>query len=190
MLETAQKRYPELRFAKCNLPDGLDALPKVDLVFANACLQWVPDHPHLLPRLMEQLNPGGALAVQMPIVQEARFYRAMDAVVAEEPWQKLQQVRNFHNLLPGQTYDILAACTPEIEMWDTTYYHLVDSHEAILDWYGGSGLRPYLAKLTEAEQPLFRARLREMLTEQFPVQADGRILLKMPRLFLIAKKRR
>lgn len=69
MLETAQKRYSELRFAKCNLPDGLDALPKVDLVFANACLQWVPDHPHLLPRLMEQLNPGGALAVQMPIVQ-------------------------------------------------------------------------------------------------------------------------
>ena len=30
-----------------------------DLVFSNACLQWVPGHEQLLPRLIGLLRPGG-----------------------------------------------------------------------------------------------------------------------------------
>src|SRR5450432_4147585 len=37
-----------------------------DLIFSNAALHWVPDHPALLRKLRTMLAPGGQLAVQMP----------------------------------------------------------------------------------------------------------------------------
>ncbi|MFV0306958.1 MAG: methyltransferase domain-containing protein, partial [Desertimonas sp.] len=37
-----------------------------DLVFANASLQWAPDHPGVLTRWWAALRPGGHLAVQVP----------------------------------------------------------------------------------------------------------------------------
>src|SRR5216117_2935146 len=37
-----------------------------DLVFSNAALHWVDDHPALFARLTAALRPGGQLAVQMP----------------------------------------------------------------------------------------------------------------------------
>jgi trans-aconitate 2-methyltransferase len=38
----------------------------LDLVLANASLQWVPDHPAVLARWAGSLRPGGQLAVQVP----------------------------------------------------------------------------------------------------------------------------
>jgi len=38
----------------------------VDVAFANASLQWVPDHRAVLARWSESLRPGGQLAVQVP----------------------------------------------------------------------------------------------------------------------------
>ena len=35
--------------------------PKVDLLFSNACLQWLPDHERLFPRLVEQVTKGGKI---------------------------------------------------------------------------------------------------------------------------------
>jgi len=37
-----------------------------DVVFANASLQWVPDHGKVLRRWIHSLKPGGQLAVQVP----------------------------------------------------------------------------------------------------------------------------
>jgi SAM-dependent methyltransferase len=45
---------------------GFDAPSEFDVVFSNAALHWVPDHPSLLRRLRDALRPGGQLAVQVP----------------------------------------------------------------------------------------------------------------------------
>ncbi len=58
---------------------------------------------------------------------------------------------NFHNLTPNATYDVLAGCSGEVAMWETVYYHVVPSHSAVIDWYKGSGLKPYLDALGENE---------------------------------------
>ena len=39
---------------------------RADLIFANAALQWVGDHPAIFPKLAALVNPGGVLAMQMP----------------------------------------------------------------------------------------------------------------------------
>ncbi len=188
MLETAKQKYPDIEFKKCFVPDELNQFGKFDLLFSNACLHWIPDHETLLPLLMESLNDGGVLAVQMPLVQYAPFYKSLDRLV-EKKWENLKDIRNFHNLLPNDTFDILSELTSDITMWETQYYHIVPSVEAVIEWYKGSGLRPYLEKLSEDEKEIFLRELLEEIRLDFPVQANGQVLLKMPRLFFVVVKK-
>ena len=73
-------------------------------------------------------------------------------------------------------------------MWETVYYHVVPSHSAVIDWYKGSGLKPYLDALGDNEKTEFLGELLEAVKENIPVQDDGNVILKMPRLFFTAKK--
>lgn len=95
MLDRASTIYPDLRFIKCSIPNDLDALEKFDLIFSNACLYWIPNHKGLLARLMDKLNDGGTLAVQMPLVQNAMFYKLLDEFISNEKWKKLSSIINF-----------------------------------------------------------------------------------------------
>lgn len=103
-------------------------------------------------------------------------------------WKKLASIHNFHNLLPEDYYDILGRLSDNFNIWETTYYHTVHSHDGVIEWYKGSGLRPYLDMLSDEEQPEFLADLTEIISENFPRRANSSIILKMPRLFFTAKK--
>jgi len=48
----------------------------VDVLISNATLQWVPDHLDLLPRLVEQVRPGGWFAFQVPATSTSRAIRS------------------------------------------------------------------------------------------------------------------
>ena len=65
MIAKARQRLPGIAFDLADAATWAPAEP-VDVIFANAVFQWLPEHPSLLARLMEFLAPGGALAVQMP----------------------------------------------------------------------------------------------------------------------------
>ncbi len=188
MLDKAEKTYPHLKFFKCRVPEDMDKIENFDLIFSNACLQWVPDHRNLFPKLMDKLNPKGMLAVQIPLVQNSEFYRVLNKVTANEKWKKLRNIKVFHNLLPNETYDVLLKISDDVTMWDTTYYHIVPSHDSVIEWYMGSGLRPYIDMLNQEEETEFLRELLEMLKSELPVQADNSVILKMPRLFFTASK--
>ena len=188
MLDKARCSYPYLKFQKCVIPVELDRIGTFDLIFSNACLHWVADHQSLFPKLMDKLHPGGMLAVQMPLVQNAVFYRVLEELIAEDKWKRLRDIHVFHNQSPDKTYDILSGISKEVTMWDTTYYHIMPSHGSIIDWYKGSGLRPYLDALSKAEEAEFLCDLLRRMKNRFPVQSDNSIILKMPGLFFTAMK--
>lgn len=188
MLEKAKSTYPNLNFQSCRIPDELDRLGKYDLIFSNACLHWIPSHRDLFPKISEKLNDGGMLAVQMPSVQKAVFYKTLNATVSHEKWKKLSEIKIFHNLSGEEYYDILTSAGCEVTLWETTYYHRVSSHEDVISWYKGSGLRPYLEALAAGERESFLRELTDAVRDAFAPCSDGSILLKMPRLFLIATK--
>ena len=77
---------------------------------------------------------------------------------------------------------------PSLTIWTTDYYHIMDCKDDIIEWYRGSGLRPYLQSLNEKEQEAFLADLKNIIDENYKLLKDGKVFMIMPRLFFIAKK--
>ena len=71
------------------------------------------------------------------------------------------------------------------------FFHQIEFscfHQAISDWLQGTGLRPYLAGLDEQSRNAFLTRYVELLAEHYPLQCNGKVLLRFPRLFIVARK--
>src|SRR3954470_6455108 len=85
MLQSARERLPDCRFEQSDVSSWQSEVPP-ELIFANAVLQWVPDHASLLPRLLSALAVGGVLALQMPDNLDEPSHRLMREVATEGPW--------------------------------------------------------------------------------------------------------
>ena len=68
-------------------------------------------------------------------------------------------------------------------MWETSYIQTMDGVDGILEWYCGSGLRPYLAALPETEHEPFLTELRKRLSALYTLRPNGKIMMRFPRLF-------
>lgn len=164
-----------------------------DLILANASLQWLPDHTALFAHLAGALAPGGLLAVQMPMAWETRHHTIMRETAAEGPWASvLTGVDTIAPLLPTEAYyEALAPLCDDIDIWSTTYLHVLTGENAVLEWMKGTALRPYLTALA-GDTPLreaFLTALSSRLSAAFPQRRDGATLLPFPRLFLVAQRR-
>jgi trans-aconitate 2-methyltransferase len=190
LLAAARRDHPGIAFAEEDIATWTAPEP-VDVVFANASLQWVGGHDRLVPHLFAQVAPGGALAVQMPRNHDFATHRLMRQVTAEGEWR--ERLKNARDPSPVKApefyYDLLAPRAASFTIWETNYIQIMDGVPAIIAWLHGTGLRPFLARLTDAERPLFLDRYAALLAKEYTPQSDGKILLPYPRLFFIATKR-
>jgi trans-aconitate 2-methyltransferase len=191
MIEAARKRLPGIRFDVGGITEWDEAGP-FDVILANAVLQWVPDHETLMPRLMGKLASGGSLAVQMPDNLEEPAHRLMRQVAASGPWAaKLAGASGARTARRGATwyYSLLKPHAGRVDVWHTTYHHvLAGGTDAVVEWFKGSGLRPFLAPLDPAENAAYLAEYRALLADAYPPQPDGSVLLPFPRLFIVATR--
>src|SRR6202050_1197525 len=65
MLRKARERLPKYKFIEADIATWSPP-PGPDLLFSNAVMPSLPDHPAIMRRLLESLAPGGVLAVQLP----------------------------------------------------------------------------------------------------------------------------
>ena len=188
MLAAASKRLPHLAFEHADLTTWMPAEP-VDLLYANAVFQWVPDHLAVLVRLMGALAPGGVLAVQMPDNLGEPSHRAMRDTAEAGPWAERIRAAGIgrERLPPVEAYyDALKPFAARVDLWHTHYQHPLAGVPAIVEWLKSTGLRPYLAPLTEAERPAFLADYARRLEADYHPRVDGTVLLRFPRLFIVA----
>lgn len=141
----------------------------------------------LLKNLLGLLKKDGVLAVQVPMNHQEPVHRVIGEIIARERWNKrIGKARIFHQLTPEGYFDLLAKLSPVFDIWQTTYFHRMRSHEDILEWYRGTGLRPYLAQLSDEERPDFEREILTELRRTYPKQENGEIIFRFPRLFFIA----
>lgn len=191
MIETARARPEVIDWRIGDIAAWSPDRP-VDLILANASLQWLCDHEPLLDRITGALAPGGVLAVQMPMAHETAHHTLMRQTAADGPWsQALRGVDTIAPLLPAERYyAVLAKTCDDIDIWSTTYLHALTGDDAVLEWMKGTALRPYLTALDgDPNRELFLASLASALSQVFPRRSDGVTLLPFPRLFLIARRR-
>ena len=157
------------------------------MVFSNACIQWVPDHPRLIRDMLALLRPGGMLAVQVPMNYQEPIHRIIGELAASDEWRaELASARIFHTLSQEAYLDILAAEAGQFQMWQITYLHRMPSHEAYMDWYKGTGRRPYLSLLSGERAAAFEQAVREEVATRYPKQGNGEIIFRFPRFFFTA----
>ncbi|HEV7356810.1 MAG TPA: trans-aconitate 2-methyltransferase [Steroidobacteraceae bacterium] len=189
MIAAARQRLPQIHFEVQDLRDWKDAGP-FDVILANAVLQWVPHHETLLPTLIEKLAPGGALAVQMPDNLDEPAHRLMREVAAAGPWAaKLEQSAEARAPLASAVwyYELLRPLCAKVDLWRTTYQHsLPGGAAAVVEWFKGSGLRPFLEPLGAPERDMYLERYTAAIARAYPPVADGSVLLPFPRVFLVA----
>jgi len=188
MIEKARARLPGVSFSLADAASWEPAAP-VDVIFANAVFQWLPEHWAVFRRLMGFLSPGGALAVQMPDNRAEPSHVLMDEAAAAVPFSG-KIAGAGRGLLPrvGFYYDQLIGPSSRLDIWHTVYNHPLADAAAIVEWVKATGLKPYLDPLDANEQKQFLAAYLERIAVAYPPQADGRVLLRFPRLFIVAAR--
>jgi trans-aconitate 2-methyltransferase len=196
MIAAARKRLPGLQFEVLELKSWLEPSgsasrnDSIDVALANAVLQWTPDHAALFPALVAKLAPGGCLAVQVPDNLDEPAQKLMREIADEDPWRsKLAGADRARVQIESAEwyYRLLRARCGRVDVWRTTYYHPLADANAIVEWFKGTGLRPFLDPLDPSERAAYLARYAARLAPLYPSQSGG-VLLPFPRLFMVAQR--
>lgn len=191
MIEKAKAEHDDIDFMIFDATKDFEKLSdKFDIVFSNACIQWVPNHQKLLKDMMSILNSNGIMAIQVPINEEQAVHRIIKKVIRTEKWNgRFTSTREFYTLTESEYFDILSEISTDFSLWKTIYCHRMPSHQSIIEWYKGTALRPYLDALDDMEKEEFERDILSELKKEYPVQANGEIMFRFPRLFMLAEKK-
>lgn len=163
----------------------------VDLIFSNAAYQWVPDHDVLFPRLIAQLNPAGVFAFQIPRNFDAPSHLHLFETATMGPWaERLNDARPFTPMDTMEAhYNRLGPLVSQIDIWETTYAHILEGEDAVFNWVSGTALTAFLPKLQDdAERKAFSDAYKAKLRKAYPKRADGKTVFPFRRLFVVAVK--
>jgi trans-aconitate 2-methyltransferase len=187
--EATRRQAPDrVRFELADIAAWTPATP-VDVIISNAALHWLPDHATLLRRLVTLLAPGGVIAFQIPANFDAPSHRRIDQLRSHPRF-----AASLVDVKRGQAgrldfYEAhLAGLGFTVDAWDTTYLHVLEGEDAVLQWLLGTTLRPVLAALNAEEGKAFVDMLRPLLRADYPAGVRG-TPYRFTRRFVVARRR-
>lgn len=188
MLDKAASSLSSITWQQADIAAWQGEQP-LDLVFSNAALHWLGDHQHLLLRLVEQLAVGGVLAVQMPANFAAPSHRILLELAGDPGWQAaFDGVRQGAVLTAAEYHALLTPHCRHLDVWETTYFQVLDGDDGIVEWMKGTTLVPYIARLDRQTAEHFLAAYRARLLVAYPRRADGCTLFPFKRIFFVAQR--
>ncbi|KLU85654.1 trans-aconitate 2-methyltransferase [Magnaporthiopsis poae ATCC 64411] len=92
---------------------------------------------------------------------------------------------------PEEVYNALIPHCASVDVWKTIYQHVLPGPRDIVEWVRGTGLMPYLNMIPEegGARDAFLRAYEERLAELYPPLADGQVVLRYPRLFVVAVRK-
>ncbi|MFJ2831567.1 trans-aconitate 2-methyltransferase [Streptomyces sp. NPDC087263] len=161
-----------------------------DLIISNATLQWVPGHTDSFAAWVTGLAPGGTFAFQVPGNFDAPSHRLMRELAHSARWKnRLADALRHDDAVhtPAAYLEHLTALGCTADVWETTYLHLLEGEDPVLDWVKGTGLRPILTELGAADSEAFVAEYRAALREAYPATEHGTVF-PFRRIFAVARR--
>lgn len=155
----------------------------VDVIFANASLMWIPDHPQLFPRLAAELAPGGWLAVQMPLSWDQPSHRIMREVAAGYGVEALAAP----TLDPTDYYKVLAGSVLRAEIWETTYMHQLEGNNPVFAWVSATGMKRFLSRIDTDHRSDYQEECARQIALAYPPDANGLTIFAFRRLFVLGR---
>ena len=139
--------------------------------------------------MMGVLNEGGVMAVQIPFQFDQPVHRTIQQLTSGEKWKALIPFEKVFNILQENEYfDLLSELSSDFTMWKTIYFHRMPSQFSIIEWYRSTGLKPYLEILPDDKKAEFENDVFEEIKPFYPVQQNGEVIFRFPRLFFTAVK--
>ncbi|MHB2029351.1 MAG: methyltransferase domain-containing protein [Acidimicrobiales bacterium] len=144
-----------------------------DIIFANASLQWIPDHLRVLSRLTTSLRAGGQLAFQVPANADHPSHVILNEVAHElidspPPDAVAQNVLNPE--IYAETLDALDFAQQHVRL--QVYTHRLTSSSDVVEWMKGTSLTRFKSTLSDNEWnelvDAYARRLRKALGDQSP----------------------
>ncbi|GGV80786.1 trans-aconitate 2-methyltransferase [Streptomyces griseoloalbus] len=164
-----------------------------DLIVSNATLQWVPGHAERFADWITGLAPGGTFAFQVPGNFGAPSHVLLRELAASPRWRaRLDGVLRHDDavLRPEAYLEHLTALGCTADAWETTYVHLLEGEDPVLDWVKGTALRPVLTLLADDPEAreAFVAEYRAALRDAYPAGPHG-TPFPFRRVFAVAVRR-
>jgi trans-aconitate 2-methyltransferase len=160
-----------------------------DVIISNAVLQWVPGHRELLVRWADWLADDGWLAFQVPGNFDQPSHVILRELAASARWRPLLRdvELNRQSADPADYAELLATAGCEVDAWETTYVHILEGDDPVLEWYKGTGLRPVLAVLDADQAADFLADYGERIRAAYPPSSFGTVF-PFRRVFTVAHR--
>jgi trans-aconitate 2-methyltransferase len=137
------------------------------------------------------LPEGGVLAAQMPDNSREPSHVLMQEVANRGSWAGnpgLVEAARVDLPSPNSYYDLFKPLCRRVEIWHTIYHHVMAGPRAIVEWFKGSALRPFLPELDAPAANDFLEAYTAEIARHYPTRSDGRTLLRFPRLFVVATR--
>lgn len=176
--------------ASYELADVAGWLPSapVDLIVSNALFQWIPNRLDVIERLAAQVVPGGTFALQTPNNFSAPSHRLLSEVASRPAYRELTEGLHDDRGTAPETYlELFSGLGWEIDAWETTYLHVLQGEDPVLDWISGTGARPVLESLPEGLREQFVEEYRAVLRQAYPSRPWGTVL-PFARVFAVARR--
>jgi len=187
MLETARKSGIPAEWLLSDIREWKPEVP-FDILFSNAAFQWIPDHEREIPRLFSFVADNGALAFQIPTHTDL-WYDVLKELTGNLRWHTYfhDAPSDFYSYELGFYYDLLSSNSRKIDLWDTKYFHVLPSPEAIVEWTRSTALRPLLDRLPdEKSRNAFVGDYTKAISVAYKRRPDGNLLFPFRRRFVIA----
>lgn len=135
-----------------------------DVLFANASLQWLPDHHDLLPRLVGNLRRGGQLAFQVPDNFDHPSHTVADDVGRAFGLEPLD--RAIGAVTPARYAEILwHAGLRDLDVSERIYGVDMARTDDVVEWVSGSLLTRFESQLERSRFDEFKSEYRRRLLD-------------------------
>ncbi|MBU4262257.1 MAG: methyltransferase domain-containing protein [Proteobacteria bacterium] len=191
MIEAARpKEQGNLKFFLMDI-DAMAFTEEFDVIYSNAALHWVKDHPRLLDNVCRCLRRGGRARFNFAADGNcAHFFKVIRKTMAHEEFLVYFADFVWPWYMPTiEEYRLLSEKSElrDVKVWGENADRFFPDTKALIGWIDQPSLVPFLACVADKDKTAFRQYVvAEMIAET--KQEDGRCFETFRRINLSARK--